>query len=218
MTNAPTPAEMAVNLRECPFCGTSNLTVDNWAGWYVRCNDCDVKQTGSSKDIAIHEWNTRAAQPSAGAEPVAEDVVWERSGTDVNGDPLKLTARYGDMDVQAIKSRGSGLWNVSGYILGRMGMASEAEAVEYAETQLQSEVERRVRAAHTALSLFATPVQPDSGGVVEALREAREILDSFDCALTTDKHVAVIAKKQVKRIDKALSALRTEPTGGGEGA
>lgn len=97
-----------------------------------------------------------SAQPSAGAQ----EIVWVRSGADVNGDPLTLKTTFGDMDVNVVKSRGTGLWNVSGYILGKMGVATEAEAVAYAEDRLRSDADRRVRAAHKALALYATPAQP----------------------------------------------------------
>lgn len=58
---------MAENLLPCPFCGPSTLKVDNWGAWYVKCEDCDARQTADTKDRAIAEWNRR---------PAMEAVAW----------------------------------------------------------------------------------------------------------------------------------------------
>lgn len=150
-----------------------------WARNWSTAQPLATAQTDGIKDPFLREVQKQlrakdrlAAQPSAGAQ----EIVWVRSGADVNGDPLTLKTTFGDMDVNVVKSRGTGLWNVSGYILGKMGIATEAEAVAYAEDRLRSDADRRVRAAHKAISLYATPAQPDTGDVA-ALREALEWLE-----------------------------------------
>ena len=56
--------EMYKKLRECPFCGGSKVEVksDNGdTGWYILCNECNVKcGYYFTKEDAIGAWNRRA--------------------------------------------------------------------------------------------------------------------------------------------------------------
>jgi hypothetical protein len=54
-----------IDLKPCPFCGSSQLTVDEWATWYVRCEGCGVQRIGVSKTRAIENWNFRHAPMEA---------------------------------------------------------------------------------------------------------------------------------------------------------
>ena len=59
----------AAQLRECPFCGSSNI--DLWRGQiignrpdngmrFVRCLNCGASTSYRQKDDAISNWNARA--------------------------------------------------------------------------------------------------------------------------------------------------------------
>ena len=67
----PASSVDVARLRECPFCGSSN--VDLWRGQivghdrdnnmrFVRCLNCGASTSYRQKDDAISKWNTRTEQ------------------------------------------------------------------------------------------------------------------------------------------------------------
>lgn len=48
----------------CPFCGSTNLTLDNLRDgddWFVSCDNCEIQQIANyPREIAIQRWNMRA--------------------------------------------------------------------------------------------------------------------------------------------------------------
>lgn len=61
-------------LKPCPFCGSTDLTLDNLAdpkhGWYVNCNICEIQQIANyTEGQAVALWNRRASPPRFVVEP-----------------------------------------------------------------------------------------------------------------------------------------------------
>lgn len=74
------PTTEAVDLKPCPFCGSStapNVELDDfyacYADWTVTCNakagGCGISMSRETKPEAVEAWNTRAA-PEPAAKPV----------------------------------------------------------------------------------------------------------------------------------------------------
>lgn len=142
----------------------------------------------------------------------------------------------------------------------RLILAADQYGVRFLDSDDMSDEARELQAATEALKDLvpysrATPVQPDRGGVVEALREKVALIirqsgidrgwaKPGDAEVLTDRILAALAPvaaeggekdrlrivyerwtqenaegvEVIEAVGAFLSALRTEPTGGGEGA
>lgn len=50
-------------LKNCPFCGSKNITIEKWIGYYARCNKCGCCFPDcDSKKLASKIWNTRHSE------------------------------------------------------------------------------------------------------------------------------------------------------------
>lgn len=48
-------------LKNCPFCGSDNITISNWGLWRCWCQDCLAKTADMlSQKEAIEAWNRRS--------------------------------------------------------------------------------------------------------------------------------------------------------------
>ncbi len=65
-------------LKPCPFCGSSDLNLDNLGqrnDWYVNCNICEIQQIASYTEAqAVALWNkrTKPADPGAHPDPIID--------------------------------------------------------------------------------------------------------------------------------------------------
>ena len=47
-------------LKDCPFCGSRNVSLTEWFGeYFAGCNDCKAKTVTTRKDYAKIAWNQR---------------------------------------------------------------------------------------------------------------------------------------------------------------
>lgn len=63
---APSSSLTSESLLPCPFCGSSDLTLDNLVDeddYFVSCGGCQVQQIASyTREEAVRRWNRRAGQ------------------------------------------------------------------------------------------------------------------------------------------------------------
>ena len=68
-----------MQLKECPFCGGNNLTLENLVDendYSVECEDCQLGQHAvHTKESAIKTWNTRA-------QPAVDDAALKSKESD----------------------------------------------------------------------------------------------------------------------------------------
>lgn len=137
----------------------------------VRCLSCDAEggmfdvddggedERGLNKVAAIAAWNTRAAQPSAGAEDIA--WVWAKKGSDTDGDPIIFDGTFGDYRSRVVLSRTDRSWSAivnNGH--GKSDMPSEHAAMAYAEETVAKLLKARLEKARECVALYDTPAQP----------------------------------------------------------
>lgn len=115
-------------------------------------------------------------------------ITWTRSGTDVDGDPIRLTGRCGDMTAHVVKSRSTGLWSVHvDHRAGILDQASEEIVVAHAEKVIAARIDKRLDEARKALRLFGEQATSREAELVDALRAALDWIDAVpqDVALPT---------------------------------
>ena len=67
-----------IELLPCPFCGSTELVLDNLVDDYdysVSCGECEVQQLANyPKDIAVARWNTRAPESTSPRQFAAKEL------------------------------------------------------------------------------------------------------------------------------------------------
>ncbi len=79
--------KLAASLLPCPFCGSTNLELDNLGDgddWFVNCLDCEVQQIARyAPTEAVERWNRRTQPASRPSERDREDSAkaqaWEEA-------------------------------------------------------------------------------------------------------------------------------------------
>lgn len=98
------------------------------------------------------------AVPQEAVAPVAWTPVWKCDGSDVDGDPIRLEASWGDFTARATKSRTDGLW--SGHVnygSGRLGFSSEEAVKAWLDGEIRKRVAGELYRANSALALYSAP-------------------------------------------------------------
>lgn len=109
-------------------------------------------------------------EPAGEAEPVAWEPEWTATGTDTDGDPLRLETRWGDFTGRAVFSRGDRRWgahiNYDGG--GRIfdPGTSEETVKRWIKTEIRNRVASEIARATKAFSLYTTP--PYASAIREA--------------------------------------------------
>lgn len=66
-------------LKPCPICGSTDLTLDNLGqrdDWFVNCNTCEIQLIANYTEAqAVALWNKRAASEAAPKVPVGHMIV-----------------------------------------------------------------------------------------------------------------------------------------------
>lgn len=100
------------------------------------------------------------------AQAHTDPLIWAQRGAGVDGDPLRVTTRLGDMTAEVLLSRGTGLWNARGsHIDGRLGLSTQEEGRDYAEVAMRVRAKERIAAATACLAALAPELLAKATGV-----------------------------------------------------